>query len=224
MTLLSTTDQERLRADLSSMTRDVRLLFFTQTLACDTCLPTRQILDELPRLSDRITLEEFNLILDKDKAAEYGIDRAPAVAIVSLSDDGEVQDSRIRFVGAPTGYEFLSLVRAIQLVGGSPSTLSPASRQRLDDLEHPVTLKVFSTPTCPHCPKAVALANELAFASSRVTAYAFEATEFPDLARRYAVTGVPKTIINDTGEILGAVPEDVFVDHVLGGASQEADG
>ena len=222
MALLSTTDQERLQTEFSAMTRDVRLLFFTQTLGCETCLQTWQILNELPPLSSRITIEEVNLILDKDTAAEYGIDRAPGVAIVSVDDGGEVQDSRIRFVGTPVGYEFVSLVRALLLVGGSVSTLSAESRQRLAALDHPVTLKVFSTPTCPHCPQAVAIANEIAFASPHVTAYAYEATEFPDLTRRYGVTGVPKTIVNDTGEILGAVPEDTFVTQVVESRSQEA--
>ena len=42
-----------------------------------------------------------------------------------------------------------------------------------------------------------------------------EATEFPDLARTYQVSGVPKTIVNDAVEILGAVPEDMFVDQTL---------
>jgi predicted DsbA family dithiol-disulfide isomerase len=55
----------------------------------------------------------------------------------------------------------------------------------------------------------------MAFASPNITAYAVEATEFPDLARRYKVTGVPKTVVNDEVEILGALPEDAFVDQAL---------
>lgn len=42
-----------------------------------------------------------------------------------------------------------------------------------------------------------------------------EATEFPDLARRYMVTGVPKTVVNEETEILGAVPEDTFVEQTV---------
>jgi hypothetical protein len=55
----------------------------------------------------------------------------------------------------------------------------------------------------------------MAFASPNITAYAVEATEFPDLARRYKVTGVPKTVVNDDVEILGALPEDAFVEQAL---------
>ncbi len=42
-----------------------------------------------------------------------------------------------------------------------------------------------------------------------------EATEFPSLAQQYAVYAVPKTVINETKEVLGAVPEPEFVRAVL---------
>ena len=56
----------------------------------------------------------------------------------------------------------------------------------------------------------------MAFASPNVTAFAVEATEFPDLARRYRVSGVPKTVVNEETEILGALPEDAYIDQALG--------
>ena len=61
----------------------------------------------------------------------------------------------------------------------------------------------------------MSLAHEMAFANPNITAYAVEATEFPDLARRYMVNGVPKTIVNDEIEILGAVPQDEFIEQAL---------
>jgi hypothetical protein len=57
----------------------------------------------------------------------------------------------------------------------------------------------------------------MAFASPHITSSAVEATEFPDLARRYRVTGVPKTVVNDSIEILGGLPEDSFIDQALEG-------
>jgi predicted DsbA family dithiol-disulfide isomerase len=51
----------------------------------------------------------------------------------------------------------------------------------------------------------------MAFANPHITSHAIEATEFMDLARKYRVTGVPKTIVNDSVEIMGALPEDMFV-------------
>jgi predicted DsbA family dithiol-disulfide isomerase len=55
----------------------------------------------------------------------------------------------------------------------------------------------------------------MAFSNPHITAFAVEATEFPDLARRYQVTGVPKTIVNEQVEILGALPQDAFIEQAL---------
>jgi hypothetical protein len=55
----------------------------------------------------------------------------------------------------------------------------------------------------------------MAFSNPNITATAVEATEFMDLSRRFRVTGVPKTIVNDSIEILGALPEADFIDAAL---------
>jgi alkyl hydroperoxide reductase subunit AhpF len=147
MPLLSPADQDKLRESFAEMTRPVRLLFFTQTLDCETCPQTRQILDELPPLSDKIAFEDVNFVLEKDKAQQYGIDRVPAIAVLGQDEAGTPHDSRIRFLGAPAGYEFISLVQAILLVGGRPSILTEENRRRVAAVDKPVTMKVFTTPT-----------------------------------------------------------------------------
>jgi glutaredoxin-like protein len=217
MSLISTADQDRLRQDFTALTSPVTLVFFTQTIGCEDCLRAREVLDELPPLSPLITIEEVNLVLEPERAAQYRVNKVPAVALVGRSPDGTVRDSHIRFLGVPAGYEFISLIRAVLLVGGGPSMLSDDSRTKLAAIDSPMDMHVFSTPTCPHCPRAVTLAHEIAWANPHVTAYAIDATGYADLARRYRVTGVPKTIINDSVEILGAVPEDTFVDQTLAG-------
>jgi alkyl hydroperoxide reductase subunit AhpF len=147
MSLLSPTDQDKLRESFDEMSASVRVLFFTQTLDCEPCLQTRQILDELPALSDKIAIEEVNFILEKDKAAQYGIDRVPALALLSQDAGGQTRDTRIRFLGSPTGYEFVSLVQAVLLVGGHDSQLTPENRGRVEAVTTPTTIQVFSTPT-----------------------------------------------------------------------------
>jgi alkyl hydroperoxide reductase subunit AhpF len=146
MPLISPGDQERLRQQFARMTRPVRLVFFTQTIGCDTCADTRRILDELPPLSDKVAIDEVNFVLDGATAAQYGVDRVPSVALAYQDEHGNTQDSRIRFVGTPAGYEFLSLVQAVVLVGGGESTLSDQSRRRLASIDRAVTLQVFTTP------------------------------------------------------------------------------
>jgi thiol-disulfide isomerase/thioredoxin len=147
MALLSPADQDKLRESFGEMTSKVRVLFFTQALGCETCLQTRQIVDELPVLTDKIAIDEVNFVLDKDKAAQYAVDRVPALVLLAEDDAGNLRDSRIRFLGAPSGYEFVSLVQAVLLVGGRPSSLTDDNRQKLAAVTAPMTMQVFTTPT-----------------------------------------------------------------------------
>ena len=56
----------------------------------------------------------------------------------------------------------------------------------------------------------------MAFHSPHITALTVQATEFYDLARKFRVTGVPKTVVNEEIEIMGALPEPQFVRAALG--------
>jgi alkyl hydroperoxide reductase subunit AhpF len=141
MAILSASDAARVREMLADLPNPVRLVFFTQTLNCETCEPTKQILGEVAGLSGQITVEEHNFLLDKDAAARYGIDRVPAIAVVGAQDHG------IRFLGIPSGYEFMSLIDAIKLVSAGDSGLGEASRALLAGVESPLALQVFVTPT-----------------------------------------------------------------------------
>jgi hypothetical protein len=59
----------------------------------------------------------------------------------------------------------------------------------------------------------------MAIESSLVTADVIETTEFPDLAQRYRVTAVPKTIIGDRVELLGAQSEARLLEQLLAAAA-----
>jgi glutaredoxin-like protein len=183
----------------------VRLVFFEQSIGCDTCAPTRRMLEQIAAEQPDVTLETLNLVLDKDRAAAYGVDRVPAVVISTPSGD------RIRYYGAPLGHELPTLVEAIRMSAAGETRLSEHSRARLRGLSSPVHLQVFFTPSCVYCPAMVSLANQAAIESPMVTVASIDATEFPDLVRRYGVNGVPKTIVNDKTEIMGAAPEDEFI-------------
>ena len=221
MALLSESDRQTVRNHLAGIHHAVTLLFFTQTIGGpESAVVARQVLDEVVSLNDNVSLEEVNVILDKDRAALYGITHIPAVAILR---DGKY--TRMRFFGAPAGYEFMSLVEAVALAGGDESGLSDASRKLIGEhVTAPLDIQVFVTPTCPHCPRAVTLAHRMAIEHPLIRATCIEATEFMDLTRQYQVTGVPKTIVNGTIEILGALPEDAFVRSILEQSPDSPDG
>ncbi len=59
------------------------------------------------------------------------------------------------------------------------------------------------------------MAHKLAIENEHITADVVEVSEFIDMAQRYQVQGVPKTVVNDRIEIVGAVPEPRFIQEVL---------
>ena len=213
MPLLSDPDRAVVSGHLAAIKTPVTILFFTQTIgAPDTALVARQLLDEVVSLNDQISLEEVNFVLDQERAAQFGIDGIPAVALLRGGED-----TRIRFLGAPAGYEFMSLVEALILAGTGDSGLTAESKALIaENVTGPTDILVFVTPSCPHCPRAVTLAHRMAVESTLIRATCVEATEFLDLSQRYRVTGVPKTIVNGTIEMLGALPESVFVRTAVG--------
>ena len=87
---------------------------------------------------------------------------------------------------------------------------------KLKALKNPLALQVFVTPTCPYCPRAVVLAFKLAMESPKISASMVEATEFPQLANKHQVSGVPHTVIGDSPQpMIGAYPEAAAVDLIL---------
>ena len=64
----------------------------------------------------------------------------------------------------------------------------------------------------------------MAIESDRVIGDSVEASEFPDLVQRYQISGVPKTVVNDRVEFVGAQPEGRFLDHVLRAVPKNGDG
>jgi glutaredoxin-like protein len=215
MPLISEKDAQHLREEFKAqLTHPVKLVMFTQEFECQFCAETRQIVEEIAGLSDKITAEIYDFVADKAAAETYDIAKIPAIAIVREEDDGE-RDYGIRFYGIPSGYEFTSVIEDIFDVSAGQSGLQPASKEALAELEEPVHFQVFVTPTCPYCPQAVRVAHKFALESDLVTADMVEAVEFPHLANKYSVYGVPRTVINETVHQEGAAPEPMMLAKLL---------
>lgn len=212
MPILNIGDRETVRKHLAGLVHPVRLLLFTQTFGGpETGTMARQILDEVASLNELVTIEEVNFVLEKDRVNALGIDGVPAIAVMRGAND-----TRMRFLGAPAGYEFMSLIEAVIAAGTDEPGLTESSRALIAAVTEPLDIKVFVTPTCVYCPRAVTMAHKMAMASPLISATCIEATEFLELSRQFRVTGVPKTVVNGTIEILGALPEEAFVRAVLG--------
>ncbi len=154
MALLQESDREQLKQEFAKLQNPVKLVFFTQALDCDYCGLTQQVLEEVVELSDKIHLEILNFAIDKDRAADYKIAHVPAIAVVRVETrekDGAVEtvdrDYGIRFYGVPAGYEFASLLGDILDVSSGDSGLSPQTKSARAEVQSPLHLQVFTTPT-----------------------------------------------------------------------------
>jgi glutaredoxin-like protein len=212
MSLLNDEIRQQVTDEFATMDKPVKLVMFTQEMECQYCSETRTLIEEVADLSDLITVEVYDQLGDKEIAEQYDIDKIPAVAIVADGEDAK--DYGIRLYGIPSGYEFSTLIGDIVMVSQRESGLDDDTKQYIKDLEAPLHMQVFVTPTCPYCPQAVRLAHMMAMECDKVVGDMVEATEFPHLSQKYQVMGVPRTVINEDTFVEGAVPPAMLVDKV----------
>lgn len=141
MALLDDSVRAEVTKRFADLVHPVKIINFTQTIECNYCGETRQIMEEVASLSDQISLEVYNFIEDKAKADAYGIDKIPATVVQGERDKG------IRFYGIPSGYEFVTLLDSVGMVSKGESGLSEASKEQLATLTSPIHIQVFITPT-----------------------------------------------------------------------------
>lgn len=209
MSVLPEFHLKQLKADLSQkLVNPVTMVVFTQELECDYCRGARELAQDLASLTDKIKVEVFDLVKDKQKASEFGVDKVPATVIVGANG------AKVTFYGIPAGYEFSTLLKDIVQVSREHTELSPETRKALSAVKRPVHIQVFATPTCPYCPGAVSLAHQFAMENPNIKADMIEINEFPQLAIKYNVMGVPKTVINETVEVVGLQPEEELLHRV----------
>jgi glutaredoxin-like protein len=210
VSLIPDEHREHLRIELDEkLEKPVKIIMFTQEVECQFCMQTRQLINELAALNDKIKVEIYDFLKDSEKAKEYGVDKVPAIVIVSEKDYG------IRFYGIPYGYELQTLLEGVINVSKGRTDVSEETKKKLGEIKTPVHIQVFVTLTCPYCSIAASIAYKFAMENDLIKADVIEASEFPHLALKYGVMGVPKTVINEKTEFVGVLPEDLFLEHVL---------
>lgn len=182
-------------------------------LGCQTC----DVTEELARTLVEAAPDKLSLTV-VDVTQEPG--HREVVPTLTVARSGE--ESRISFQGLPSGYEFASLLDAIEAASGTGDELPAEAAEKVNTLEGDVEVMVFVTPTCPYCPGAASTANRMALASPKVRSVVVEANEYPELSNRFGVQGVPRTVVNRSGAFVGALPAPVFVESVIKLATEAA--
>ena len=131
------------------LTGEVTITLFSQhesplyvpSQECMYCAETRELLQEVAALNDKITLDVKDFVADKESAAELGIDHIPAFILEGAAK------GKVRFFGIPSGYEFATLIEDLVDVSRGETDLSDKTRQALAALTEDVRIQVFVTPT-----------------------------------------------------------------------------
>jgi len=141
MAMIQEKDLSQITTFFSVLQREVTILTFTQEFECEFCRMTRELLQELKQLSEKITLEVYDFVKDANTVKKYAIDKIPATVILGDRDYG------IRFYGIPAGYEFTSLIEAIMDVGRRTPNLPEDILAELSKVDQKVHIQVLISPT-----------------------------------------------------------------------------
>ena len=145
--LLSDDLIEQIRQLFEKLSKPVHVFLFISSEKVEPCEPTRQLLEELIPLSDKLSLSVHDLDAEPDLAKLYSVQgKAPAIVIAAREGE-QITDLGIRYLGVPSGHEFSTLIQDLILVSGRDSGLSPQVRKYIQELKEPLHLQVFVTPT-----------------------------------------------------------------------------
>ena len=141
MAILQARDRKAVEKEFTKLQDPVKLIMFTQEMECQFCQQTRELVEEVAALSDKLTAEVYDFVKDQEKTLQYNINKIPAVVIEGKKDHG------IRFFGIPSGYEFTTLLHDIISVSTGESGLSDKTKAALTAITTPMHIQVFVTPT-----------------------------------------------------------------------------
>ena len=138
----------------NQLKQPVEVLFFgsKNEQDCAYCNDTRQLIEEVVAISDKLHLSVYDLEENTQTAQTYHVDKTPTLVIAGRAEAGSpdgngLTDYGVRYAGLPSGHEFSSLIHSLILVSGRDSGLNPQTRQFLRELTKPIHLQVFVTPT-----------------------------------------------------------------------------
>jgi glutaredoxin-like protein len=145
-TLLNEQVISQIKQTFENLKEPVHILFFGTKDNCEYCNETRQLLEEVAAINEKLSLSVYDLQDNADMAARFNVDKAPAV-VIAAKDGEQIIDFGIQYSGIPAGHEFGTLINDIIIVSSRDSGLSEEVRQFLKNLEKPLHLQVFVTPT-----------------------------------------------------------------------------
>jgi alkyl hydroperoxide reductase subunit AhpF len=200
---LTNDEQIMIRKEFEGLSGPVTIKMTIPTGKNDYVPELRSLLERIAEHDERITLETV-------EEAPSGDDEEPPILPVTTFVDGSGSGHGIFFYGVPGMNALESLVKAIVMVSSGEHGLPPEIMERAKALG-PTKLEVLYTPSTPGCSQSIDIANRLAYAIDDFISHSVELIEFPVVAEKYNVLGLPKTVANGSLKFTGLYSlEDVL--------------
>jgi thiol-disulfide isomerase/thioredoxin len=207
--MLSERSLEIIRTSASRLNKPVRLVLFTSDMGCPACPEMTDLARAVKAHFDKVALESYDLVMDRDKSHQYGIERVPAI-VLEGGDGGTAA-----FYGLIEDVFLTILMNTVQSLSNSNVWFPEDVRRVLKHLDHDVRIRVFVESDCPLCRPVAETAIGLALESRFVTTDIIVADNFPELIKKHKIKKLPMTIFGDNLQMEGHVTESEFLQMIF---------
>jgi alkyl hydroperoxide reductase subunit AhpF len=194
---------------LAHMKNPVRLVLFTSDVGCEACPDARKLARAIKTRSPKIALEEYDMVMDRDKTTQYGIRMVPALVV-----QGE-EGYAATFSGLLEDVFLGVLLDTILAVSEKKVCFPEKIRDTLKHLARDVKIQVYVESDCPQCRPVAETAIGMALESKLVYTDIIIASDFPELIKKHDIKTLPKTIFGENLHMDGHVTESEFLEMVF---------
>jgi len=189
--------------------RPVRLVVFTTDTGCPACPDARDLAKTIRSHMNKIALESYDMVMDRDKTELYGIRQVPAMVV--QGGEGET----VTFCGSIEDVFLEILMESIRAVADTKVWFQDEVRRTLKHLVNDVKIRVFVETDCRLCRPVAETAIGLAMESRLINTEIIVASDFPELIKKHRVTTLPTTIFGENLFMEGHVTEGEFLEMIF---------
>ncbi|MEM5831201.1 MAG: thioredoxin family protein [Candidatus Aenigmatarchaeota archaeon] len=179
---------------------------------------TEHLCKEISELSDKL---KFNFYDSKDKKTLEVIEKYNLK--LDKKSDGPIifykKHPNIIHFGFPLGMEFPVFLEEIEFISSQQLSIPLNLAKTISKIDKNIDILVFVTSSCPYCPYMSLPSHKFAFLNKKIRGIVVESEQFPNLADKFDVLAVPKTVIIHENEIKddfeGAIPANQFAETIL---------
>jgi hypothetical protein len=193
----------------TQLKKPVRLVLFTTDTGCALCPDARDLVLAIKAHMNKIALETYDMIMDRDKTELYGVRQVPAIVV----QGGEGQ--AVTFYGLVEDIFLEILMETIHALAYAKVWFPDEIRRTLKHLVHDVKIRVFVEADCRLCRPVAETAIGLAMESRLIDSDIIIASDFPELIKRNNVTKLPMTIFGENLFMEGHVTEVEFLEMIF---------